>query len=80
MTAENRVIKVAERLRTVISEDEIMITDGQSVKYTISIGATTFCMSDENFEQIVKRADDALYQAKEAGRNQIVTIIENKDH
>lgn len=80
MTGEERVSKIAERIRMVASEDEIIISDGQIVKYTISIGATTFTMHDEKFEQIVKRADDALYQAKEAGRNQIVTIIEDKDH
>lgn len=78
MTEEARVSKIAERIRMIVSEEEIIIPDGQSVKYTISIGATTFTMHDEEFEQIVKRADDALYQAKEAGRNQIITIIANQ--
>ena len=79
MTNEIRGITVAERLRKWISENEITIPNGEKVKYTISIGVTTFAISDETFEEIIKRADDALYQAKEAGRNQIVRIIKNAD-
>lgn len=75
MTGEEEVIKVAERIRKLISEDEIMIAGGKMVKYTISIGVAIFNMSDEKIEHIVKRADNALYKAKEAGRNQIVTDI-----
>lgn len=72
MTGEDEVIKVAERIRKLISEDELMIPDGRIVKYTISIGISIFQTSDEKFERIVKRADNALYKAKEAGRNQII--------
>jgi len=72
MTPEERTIKVAERIRDVINHDEIMIPDGRIVSYTISIGVATFKRSDEVLEQTIKRADSALYQAKEEGRNRIV--------
>lgn len=73
MTTEERVIKVAERIRELVSEDEIIIPDGRMVKYTISIGIATFKLSDEKLDEIIKRADNALYIAKEQGRNQIIT-------
>jgi diguanylate cyclase (GGDEF)-like protein len=38
---------------------------------TISIGLTDACAGDTNIETIVKRADEALYKAKEGGRNKV---------
>ena len=38
---------------------------------TASFGVATYRMSDKN-EEVVKRADSALYQAKEGGRNRVV--------
>jgi len=41
---------------------------------TISIGISQFCISDNNLSSIIKRADDALYKAKNNGRNQIQVL------
>jgi diguanylate cyclase (GGDEF)-like protein/PAS domain S-box-containing protein len=58
---------VAERLREKISD---MRVDGLQVK--ISIGISIYTNSgSENPEQLLKMADDALYQAKEQGRNRV---------
>ena len=37
---------------------------------SLSIGISDFNIDDDNIETIIKRADQALYQAKESGRNQ----------
>ncbi|MCA9777277.1 MAG: GGDEF domain-containing protein, partial [Candidatus Eremiobacteraeota bacterium] len=42
-----------------------------SVNVTVSIGAATKSRRDEHWERVMKRADQALYQAKEKGRNQV---------
>jgi diguanylate cyclase (GGDEF)-like protein/PAS domain S-box-containing protein len=66
-TGLNGVEIVAERLREKI---EAMRVDGLQVK--ISIGVAIYPNSgSENHEQLLKMADDALYQAKEKGRNQV---------
>ncbi|MEA4860774.1 hypothetical protein SDC9_156627 [bioreactor metagenome] len=44
-------------------------SEGASFSLTISIGVTTFRESDINEQQALKRADKALYRAKEAGRD-----------
>ena len=55
----------AEVMRHQISE---LMPSG--IKVTVSIGAAEFSDSDTNFNDMLKRADDALYRAKANGRNQ----------
>jgi diguanylate cyclase (GGDEF)-like protein len=61
----------AERIRTAVSsKDWSVIAAG--LKVTVSVGIAGF-RKGESIEQLLKRADNALYQAKHAGRNRIVS-------
>lgn len=60
---------VAERLRKVIAETPIPTTKG-SVSLTISVGVAGL-QPEETFASLVDRADQALYLAKNSGRNQV---------
>ncbi|MFH1115792.1 MAG: GGDEF domain-containing protein [Pseudomonadota bacterium] len=63
---------VGERLRRLVSEAAVKDGD-QSIAVTISVGATSYPEADVEGEQdLVKLADDALYSAKESGRNRVV--------
>jgi diguanylate cyclase (GGDEF)-like protein len=60
---------VAEKLRKMIE-----LTDIKNVDHiTASFGVTEFKASD-TIESFIKRADDALYKAKEGGSNRVVAI------
>lgn len=61
---------VAERLRTTISELRIPSDDGRIVQFTISIGISSSKVSD-NIDTLIKTADEALYKAKQNGRNRV---------
>jgi len=65
----NQSVSIFERIRKTI-ENERIISGKQEIKVTASIGIASFDqqISNKNFIQI---ADDALYKAKENGRNQI---------
>lgn len=62
---------VAERLRRAIAALSFkqFTTHGEDVRITMSIGIAEFPSSGHTLEEILKAADLALYQAKDAGRN-----------
>jgi diguanylate cyclase (GGDEF)-like protein len=66
--AENAKI-FAERLRKTI-EGLTVVHDNREIRYTISIGICEFSSELESHEQWIEKADQALYQSKEGGRNQ----------
>lgn len=62
--------KLAERLRRSTAELNAE-TSGQSLKVTCSFGVAQL-RYEESYASLFERADAALYQAKEAGRNRVV--------
>jgi diguanylate cyclase (GGDEF)-like protein/PAS domain S-box-containing protein len=68
-TSFEQAIVLAERCREQIAADQFSCTDYQT-RVTISIGVTDLHRND-TLDSIIKRADDALYQAKRAGRNRV---------
>ena len=64
---------IAERLRAVAESTE-HILENDVVSITISIGTTSLSHSDAVFSMMLRRADSALYRAKENGRNRVEII------
>jgi diguanylate cyclase (GGDEF)-like protein len=62
---------VAERLRRKV-EERSAVLDGVRVGMTVSIGSAEF-LPPETAEDLVRRADAAMYAAKKAGRNRVVS-------
>lgn len=63
---------IAERLRSEVSK--ISLTqNGKTIQPTVSIGISTRSSDQkEHIEQLFERADKALYEAKQAGRNRVM--------
>ncbi|MBN2802732.1 MAG: diguanylate cyclase [Deltaproteobacteria bacterium] len=64
----------AERIRTAV-EKSVIEYENNKLHVTISIGASiTFGSKESRAElMLLRRADDALYEAKESGRNKVMT-------
>lgn len=68
---------VADRLRRSIGMQTVYSDDNQPVKFTVSVGVSSSEISD-NVDMLIKTADEALYKAKQNGRNR-VEVFEQKD-
>lgn len=74
--ASRDAMQFAEKIRDVIDETYVLNIDGETIEHhcTVSIGMTLFQNHEQAKEKILQQADQAMYEAKEAGRNQIKVI------
>ena len=71
-TGIDEAARQADRVRRRVSEQAI--NDGtREVRLTVSAGVTAVADDDETIGSILRRADAALYQAKQEGRNRVVS-------
>lgn len=71
-TDEDAALQFAERVRSAV-ESHVYRDDDTEVRMTVSGGVASFpSPGADHPDMLIKRADEALYQAKEAGRNQIM--------
>ena len=63
---------IAERMRTSVQHAQFTLEQGMTLNLTISIGMALAQSSDRRAGDMLERADRALYQAKNAGRNRVM--------
>lgn len=67
----NQSFQVAEKLRVIVQNELKISVPGQDVaRATVSIGVSSYPDCASNLHDLIDTADMALYQAKDAGRNQ----------
>lgn len=69
-TGFSEAFSVAERLRSAIEQHQIQ-SNGIAVQCTISIGIAAFDPQQDMLKDLLKKADDQLYLAKDNGRNRV---------
>jgi len=70
-TAVEGALAVATRLLARLAQ-RVVEVDGQRITYTVSGGIAAMDAGVSGLDALMKRADEALYAAKNAGRNQVV--------
>ena len=74
-TAIQGAKSIAQKICDTIAKEEVktLNEDATVIKYTVSIGiAICDCENDSDIDNLIHRSDEALYRAKNAGRNQVV--------
>jgi methyl-accepting chemotaxis protein len=67
--------RIANKIRSNVEKREILYKD-QVIKITISIGCYNVHIDSENFTVSLNKADKALYEAKNRGRNKVIIYNE----
>ena len=70
-TTEGEALIAADRVRSLIAGTPIYV-DGQALQITTSAGVAEVEKGEE-LRDVFKRADNALYKAKQAGRNKVIS-------
>jgi diguanylate cyclase (GGDEF)-like protein len=70
-TSQTEAQEVIERVRRAVAATLIPITGPAPLCFTASFGISTLHQGSGDLGNLLRRADGALYQAKERGRNQV---------
>jgi diguanylate cyclase (GGDEF)-like protein len=70
-TEINGAFVLAEKIRLTLASSPIELHDGTILYKTISVGIAEASLDDGDFSKIIARSDEALYEAKESGRNRV---------
>lgn len=63
---------VAERIRVAIGAQIARTTEGEPISGTVSIGVAAFPKTADSEDELFRRADRALYEAKRLGKDRVV--------
>ncbi|UDF04616.1 PleD family two-component system response regulator [Asticcacaulis sp. AND118] len=63
---------IAERVREAVAADAFDLPDGRTLDVTVSVGVSSLRGLGDTLEAFIKRADEAVYEAKQSGRNRVI--------
>lgn len=72
--AESDGVALAARLREALNRTEVMADAGVRIPVTASWGVSGILLQDASYEDVLRRADEALYQGKRSGRDRVVLL------
>lgn len=70
-TSKTEALINAQRICDAVANTPLKISNNKEVNITISLGVSTFPENGESPQKLIEYADQALYNAKENGRNQV---------
>ena len=73
-TSMNGAKEIAERIRSTIDDFRWEREGKEAIRTTLSLGVAEFDIDKETIDDLIKRADNALYMAKGGGRNRVYII------
>jgi diguanylate cyclase len=73
---EHQAKEIAGRVREAVYEHGFLLPDQNKLQLSVSVGVSAFIPGSEERESLFQEADEALYKAKQSGRNIVCTSWE----
>jgi diguanylate cyclase (GGDEF)-like protein len=70
-TPKSAAVKLAEKIRATVEEEMVTRGIASGGQVTVSIGIASYPDDAQNGEDLVQRADEQLYRAKQGGKNRV---------
>ncbi len=74
-TSHSNALRLAERLRREVEALQVLV-DGEMILFSVSLGVVSAQLPEESLDDLLKRADERLYQAKSSGRNRVNAVTD----
>lgn len=79
-TRIDQAVKIGNRVLEAVRNASVQLDAKRRLTVTLSIGISSITPADRSFEDIVKRSDAALYEAKNSGRNRLCVCSYSQDN
>jgi diguanylate cyclase (GGDEF)-like protein len=70
-TSKDDACRMAERVRSAVEEQAVVLLEDRTLRRTVSVGVASYPEDALNADELLQRADDALYRAKREGKNRV---------
>jgi diguanylate cyclase (GGDEF)-like protein len=71
ITDTDAAVAVAERIRETVEAMQVDVREELSLRVTVSLGIATLAPAGGSLDELIRRADRALYHAKHSSRNRV---------
>ena len=69
--SEEEAFKFADSIRQIISHHQFLVSNEKPISVTLSVGVACYPLVSNSYEGLLQLADEALYEAKNTGRNKV---------
>lgn len=69
--AEKEAFQFANSIRQMVGHHQFLVSGGKAIAVTVSIGVANYPLVSGSYEGLLQLADEALYEAKNSGRNKV---------
>ena len=70
-TSKDDACRMAERIRSAVEEQAVVLLEDRTLRRTVSVGVASYPEDALNADELLQRADEALYRAKREGKNRV---------
>ncbi len=73
-THQESAVAIAERIRRAVTQHAVTVNDQTSLNISLSIGVAEYAIGAETAQEMIQKADQALYAAKSDGKNKVCLV------